>query len=73
MSFIIDYQTSEIISVDKIYTGALENGHRFHLYANWTERDGWIVDSIVFEADVEISVKEEIAESFMQEMNGYID
>lgn len=73
MQFTINYDESQIISVDKIYKGAMENGQKFEIHANWNDWDGWAVDDIIFESDMEESVKEDISESFTQQINGYID
>lgn len=73
MEFTIEFEGSQIISVDKIYKGALKNGQKFQIHANWNDWDGWTVDDIVFESDEGEQIKEEISESFMKEMNGYIE
>jgi hypothetical protein len=73
MEFTINFDDSKIISVDKIYKGSLKNGQKFEIHANWNDWDGWSVDDVVLESDTEESVKEEISESFMKEMNGYIE
>lgn len=69
MQFEINYE-GKTLSVDKIYTGTLDSGQKFEIQANWNEFDDWTVDDVTFESDdVEETLKEEIIDAFLDEMN----
>lgn len=69
MQFEINYD-GKTLSVDKIYTGTLDSGQKFEIQANWNEFDDWTVDDVTFESDdVEETLKEEIIDAFLDEMN----
>lgn len=72
MEFQINYDSSEIISVDKKFRGELEDGHRFEILANWNSWDDWSVDDILFEKDFQgvEEIKSKISDEFLTEMNG---
>ena len=71
MKFKINYEGAEIISVDKIYKGITENGQKFEIHTNWNKENIWTIDEIVFESkDFTKELKEEIAHSFLEEING---
>lgn len=70
MKFEISYEESKIISVDKIYSGSMENGQKFEIHANWNDWDDWTVDDVKFESDsFSEETKESIIDSFLEEMN----
>lgn len=71
MKFKINYEGGEIISVDKIYKGITEKGQKFEIHTNWNNDNIWVVDDIIFESkDFTNELKDEIANSFLQEING---
>lgn len=68
----IDYENPQTLNIHKEWYGSTDDGVTFVIDGGWNHFDGYYVESVSFEGDVENEeeLSEEITTQFLNEMNG---
>jgi len=68
----IDYENPMTINIQKQWMGNTDEEVPFVIYGGWNEFDGYYVDSVEFDGEVENEdeLSEQITSEFLNKMNG---